>query len=80
MKCHWKQGMGLHLCLGNVPGIPWPLKELRGKSYIPILTSLVPLTLLGCAHSRIMPDGPECDQGDAVGQHCQQVDAKEQLV
>lgn len=36
--------------------------------------------MLGCSHSGIPPDGPERDQGDAVGQHRQQVDAEEQPV
>lgn len=69
----FETGMELYMCLENVPVMPWALKFLQPHpNQRPPPAGLCPLGML--------PDGPERDQGDSVGQHRQQVDAEQQPV
>lgn len=61
------------MCRENVPVMPWTLK-------FPHPHPNQRLPPAGLCPLGILPDGPEHDQSDSVGQHRQQVDAKQQPV
>lgn len=61
------KGSDTGLGLLRLTGAGNRMKDLRGNP--PSLALPAPSSLLGCVHSRIMPNGPERDQGDAVDQH-----------